>query len=100
MAPETPPTIDPDEPVLLLRGADPAAWLAVLTWGCVHEKLGTFPPEQTLGAFWLANSMERYARAHGQDVDRMLAVWVHILNDAASRLQVALEPRPPGHTLQ
>jgi hypothetical protein len=89
------------EPTFLLRGSDPAAYLAVLVWTCVQEKLGTISQGQVIGACTIASAMEQWARSQGLDVDRPFLAWAQLLSDAAVRLQATrVETLPPGQRLQ
>jgi hypothetical protein len=93
--------VDPIEPTFLLRGSDPAAYLAVLVWACVQERFRKTLDTETLQAFMTASAMEYWARSHGLDADRMLQAFIQILVDAAPRLQAArVETLPPGQRLQ
>lgn len=75
------------EPMFVLRGSDPSAYLIMLVWAAVSERLGTISRDQFSLAAFTASAMEDWARAHGQDVQGAMQAWASILNDAATRLQ-------------
>jgi hypothetical protein len=94
--PESPAAISTDpstEPTVILRGDDPVAYLLVLTWACVHERLGALPHDQVALACARASVMEQWASEHGQDVGRAFTAWTEFLNEAHA---VFASLVPPG----
>jgi hypothetical protein len=82
-----PPAAESPEPTYALRGSDPAAFLAMLTWAHVHQALGTLSEEQVSAAYALAGAMESCALANGHDTGKALQAWTRVLSDATARIQ-------------
>jgi hypothetical protein len=86
MAPEMPPLFeDPAEPLFILRGSDPAAYLTMVIWSCLKSKRGD--PQGAQHGIEIAFTMEAYARCRGMDADQAFAQWVEVLSESNARLQ-------------
>ena len=89
MAHEMPPLFeDPSEPIFILRGSDPTAYLTLIVWSCLQSKRGDEQSAQQ--GVQIALGMEDYARRLGMDADQAYAQWTEVLAEANTRLQALL----------
>lgn len=65
---------EPDEPVFVLLGRDPAAGPLVALWADIREKLGTTEPEMLEEARACARALRSWAGSHGKEdqVERVI----------------------------
>lgn len=63
----------PEEPIFVLLGRDPAAWLVVMQWAAIRQALGKTDPEQVRDAEECARAMATYADSIGKAAERTVA---------------------------
>lgn len=58
---------EPDEPMFILLGRDPVAWMLVDLWAAVRKELGKTSPQKHQEAIDCAFALEKWASEHGKD---------------------------------
>lgn len=74
---------EPDEPMFVLLGRDPAAWATVLVWATLRQAI-SHEPDKEAEAVACASALETWARqlGKGEQIDKIMA--------ALAELQVGL----------
>jgi hypothetical protein len=73
----------PDEPMFILLGRDPTAWLLVRIWCALRDELGTASDEQIEEAQACADALREYAGQLGKRPDEMANVYKSVMGGGA-----------------
>jgi hypothetical protein len=77
-AAEAPRPAEPLVPSFLLVGTDPAAFVLMVLWIELHERMGTINRNTATASGQLASNMEHCARSLGLDTGRAVQAWFEI----------------------
>jgi hypothetical protein len=75
---------EPDEPIFVLLGRDPAACLLVALWAAIREEMGTAAPEKIAEARRCASEMYNWAIRHGRRPEELAEVMRQMLQKGFS----------------
>lgn len=81
---ESAPSAEPDEPMFVLLGRDPAAWACVTVWVKLRQLLGDTDEDKIEEARKCARAMEAWARAKGKNTEQAHAAFVTTIAEARS----------------
>lgn len=70
---------EPDEPMFILLGRDPVAWLLVDLWAATREELGKTAPEKRQEAADCAFRMRDWAEAQRKDTSGASAAMARVM---------------------
>jgi hypothetical protein len=68
-----------EEPIFVLLGRDPVAFLLVSLWIGVHDVMGDNAPDVALDAAQCVLALEQWARTHGGNVERAADACLRVL---------------------
>ena len=77
---------EPDEPMFVLLGRDPAAWVVVNFWVALRRELGE-GGEKLAEAVDCARAMQRWASEHGKDVHAAAGAYERLLKKQGEILE-------------
>lgn len=77
---------EPDEPMFVLIGRDPAAAQLVRLWAAIHADMGDTKPEKLEEARECADQLEKWARDNEKPVDVAVKEWENLAVATANRV--------------
>jgi hypothetical protein len=70
-----------EEPLFVLRGSDPVAFLLASLWVGAHDVMGDNAPAAAVDAAQCSLALEQWARSHGGNVERALWAFLRVLRN-------------------